>query len=365
MRQIQLILYNTFKIKLDSFGSRMLRLTLLTVSLFVLHIMAMVYFEGMKLGDAVWITFTTATTVGYGDLSASTPAGRASTILLMYLVGLWVFAEVIGLFMERREFVSESKKTGDWRWDMKDHIVIINTPDINGELYLSRLINEFRADNDFADTKIVVMTEKFPEGLSIELRGNDVVLVSGTVADTKAIENAGLANAKYAVVVCDKSDESKSDSYTLNAVYKTRKLNPDVFIAAECAIDENREGIFDVGANAIVRPVRSYPGLIVRAIDSVGSEKIFEDLFSSAHAKIDSIDDIMYLHTYMHSKNIGTNIPKAVMSWKNIVLQTIQGFDNVPVGLRMKNSEVFFNPDMSDMFELDGISGVFILSNEP
>lgn len=45
------------------------------------------YFEGMSFSDALWWSFVTATTVGYGDLSPSTNAGRIIASLLM-IVGI-------------------------------------------------------------------------------------------------------------------------------------------------------------------------------------------------------------------------------------------------------------------------------------
>lgn len=39
--------------------------------------------EGMKLSDGLWWAFVTTTTVGYGDISPSTGAGRAIAIVLM------------------------------------------------------------------------------------------------------------------------------------------------------------------------------------------------------------------------------------------------------------------------------------------
>ena len=47
----------------------------------------MMYFEHMKFADALWWSFVTATTVGYGDLSPSSNAGRIIASLLM-LVGI-------------------------------------------------------------------------------------------------------------------------------------------------------------------------------------------------------------------------------------------------------------------------------------
>ena len=47
----------------------------------------MMYFEEMTFQDALWWSFVTATTVGYGDLSPATNAGRIIASMLM-LVGI-------------------------------------------------------------------------------------------------------------------------------------------------------------------------------------------------------------------------------------------------------------------------------------
>ncbi len=51
------------------------------------------YFEHMQFEDALWWAFVTATTVGYGDLSPSTKAGRVIASLLM-LVGIGVIGSL-------------------------------------------------------------------------------------------------------------------------------------------------------------------------------------------------------------------------------------------------------------------------------
>lgn len=48
---------------------------------------AMTYFENMAFKDALWWSFVTATTVGYGDLSPASGAGRIIACLLM-IVGI-------------------------------------------------------------------------------------------------------------------------------------------------------------------------------------------------------------------------------------------------------------------------------------
>ena len=73
----------------DELKREMLRSSFFVMLIFILHVIAMMTFEGMKASDALWLTFTTATTVGYGDISATTLQGRSATVVLLYLGGIF------------------------------------------------------------------------------------------------------------------------------------------------------------------------------------------------------------------------------------------------------------------------------------
>lgn len=59
----------------------------LSVGAILVSAVAMMYVEGMNFVDALWWSFVTATTVGYGDLSPSSGAGRIIAAILM-IVGI-------------------------------------------------------------------------------------------------------------------------------------------------------------------------------------------------------------------------------------------------------------------------------------
>ena len=67
---------------------RLGKLFLLLAGLIAVHASAMVYFEGFSPGDALWLSITTATTVGYGDLSAGTWQGRLITVICIYFFAI-------------------------------------------------------------------------------------------------------------------------------------------------------------------------------------------------------------------------------------------------------------------------------------
>jgi len=61
--------------------------------------------EGRTIGDSVWLSFVTTTTVGYGDISPSTTAGRIIAAILM-LIGIGFISTltstISSYFIDRR-----------------------------------------------------------------------------------------------------------------------------------------------------------------------------------------------------------------------------------------------------------------------
>jgi voltage-gated potassium channel len=48
----------------------------------------------------------------------------------------------------------------------------------------------------------------------------------------------------------------------------------------ECVDDSNRDRLYKIGARVVLRPIRSYPEIVVRAMVAPGSEAIIEDFFT-------------------------------------------------------------------------------------
>ena len=143
---------------------KLFELLVLLAGLGILHMIAMRVFEGLSWGDAAWLTMTTMTTVGYGDMSAETLYGRWSTVLMMYLAGIFLLAQIAGEFIDYRIDRQERMRKGLWSWKMKNHIVIINTPDKDGSRYLQTLVEQVRKSTSLEEYPIQIFSPNFPEG---------------------------------------------------------------------------------------------------------------------------------------------------------------------------------------------------------
>ena len=102
---------------------RLGKTALILFFLIALHSIAIAYIEDLSLEDSIWLSITTVTTVGYGDLSAETTEGRIVTIIILYGIGISLVAQLAAEFFDYRTITRDRKITGQWRWKkMKNHI---------------------------------------------------------------------------------------------------------------------------------------------------------------------------------------------------------------------------------------------------
>ena len=247
-----------------------------------LHTGAMMGLEGMNLGDAFWLTMTTVATVGYGDLSAHTMLGRAATISLGFLGGVALLAQTASLYFEARQIKRDKVLNGKWKWNMDNHIVIINSPKNNAEGYFKKLISEFRvSDLEGSQTPMVVVCPDMTTGMPEDVRKYNVAHVNEPITSKEAFDKSNVAEAKTIVILAKDPEDALSDSITFDLVSRVREANPTATIIAEATTDENRKRLKALGADQVMRPMRTYPEMMVRSILAPGAETVIEDLFDS------------------------------------------------------------------------------------
>ncbi len=259
---------------------------LYVVAVIGLHSIAMMLLEGMSATDALWLTLTTLTTVGYGDVSASSVQGRVATVLLLYVGGIFVAANLAGDFFDYRTLRSNAMKRGDWRWDdLQGHIVIVGS-ERDSEQHLCRMVAEFEHNEITADRATVLITQCWENGLPPLLENKDMRLVRGYGGDPRMLENAGVKKADIVIVLSWDENDIVSDGRTFDVIHRAREINRTATIMAECVDDANRPRLQVAGADFVMRPVRAYPEMLVGAMVHPGSGTILENLFTASGEQI-------------------------------------------------------------------------------
>ena len=202
---------------------RIQRLFFILLGLLLLHTGAMLLLEGMTLQQSLWLTLTTLTTVGYGDLSASTLAGQAATVILMFVTGITLVTFIISDYIDYRFYRRERIKTGRWRWNMINHILLINSPKHGGTQYYIRLFQQLRANDDYKTTPIQILTTEFPNGLPSELVELGVTHFHGEGTNVHDLSAVNIRKARHIIILAKDANDTISDSNTFDTLHVVRE----------------------------------------------------------------------------------------------------------------------------------------------
>jgi len=263
--------------------SRMKRLFAILGVLLSVQVLIIWAVEELSLFEAAWLTMTTLVTVGYGDYAPQTMIGRFSTIVLMFITSITLLTLIVSDYIAYRFYRRERILSGRWIYKMNDHIIIINTPQHGGDQYFMRFASQIRAIPGYETIPIMILTRQFPMGLPTELSDIGVVHYHGAGFDPEALKAVHAGSARHIIVLAADEADPYSDSLTFDIAHRLTELNLGNHTIVECVNDQNRGRFKALGVRTIIRPVRTYPEIMVRSVVAPGSEKVLEDLFNYEH----------------------------------------------------------------------------------
>lgn len=210
-------------------------------ALLVLGSLGYVIIEGWSFFDALYMTVTTLTTVGYGEIHPMDQAGRAYTMVLI-LAGVGVMLYIVGALArvvvegEIQEALGKRKIRRHVQ-KLKDHYVIC------GFGRLGKIIAR-----QLSQAKIpLVVVENDPEVLvKLEAQGYD--FVAGDATREEVLLEAGIERAKGLVAVLH------SDAGNVYIVLTARSLNPRLDIVARGEEPASHQKLVRAGADRVESP---------------------------------------------------------------------------------------------------------------
>ncbi|NBC08797.1 MAG: hypothetical protein GVY26_16525 [Bacteroidetes bacterium] len=260
-------------------------LGLLFLLLMLLHVLAMMLFEGLSLGDATWLTITTATTVGYGDISAATAAGRLSTALLMYLGGIFILAQLAGLVFEATAEKREQRLYGKLPINAQGHIVIFGWR----EAYLTDTVRQIRSSiAPLHDADIIIVSDQMTP-LPDPLIQQEVRHVVGPIYDSNTLDKAAVRRAAT-VVISPEQEDYTADFTTLDLIQRLRAHGVQAPVIAELQDAARTEDARALGATHVQLFNPNYPDMLARSILAPGAEALVEEITK------DSKTEMLVLH---------------------------------------------------------------------
>jgi voltage-gated potassium channel len=221
---------------------RRLRVSLaLLVAVAAVGTFGFVSIEHFPLIDAVYMTVTTLTTVGFGEIHPLSPAGRLFTIGLI-CVGLATVYGVIGsalelLFEEHLRGAVEHRRVEHRLRQLKDHVIICGYGRIGQEL----------ARELAAQDHLFVVVDRDPQHAAA-LTEASILHVIGDASEEETLRHAGIERARSLIAV------ASTDAENIFITLTSRSLNPRLQIVARSVREQDQHKLRRAGADRVVSP---------------------------------------------------------------------------------------------------------------
>ncbi len=196
-------------------------------------------FTGLEtLGDAIYYVIVTVATVGYGDMTPTTPTAKWFSLSVI-IFGTGAFTVAIGSLIvpaiESRMASAFGKMTGSELQLFEDHIIVLGYSDVT-----ESLLEELAGEAD-----IGLVTEDTEAATKY---GEDVVVLGADPTEESSMLDANIDDARGVVVT------TKDDADNVLAVLTARQADPDIRIVAAGNEASHLDKLKAVGADEVISP---------------------------------------------------------------------------------------------------------------
>jgi voltage-gated potassium channel len=214
--------------------------------------------------DCIWYSFISISTIGYGDLSATSLGARIGTLIFIVIIGLAAFTTFFGIILDWFMDLHEREKKGMSRVHEKGHVIIVNFPSAHR---VKQVIEELAQEEGSRKRPIVIVTDTINE---LPFTYPDVSFVHGSPVEEESYDQANIAGAGEAIVLCTAPDDPNSDSVVASIVSIIEHIKPDLYTVAECLNAKHRRLFESSSCDSIVCSTRIANNLLVHESQDKG-----------------------------------------------------------------------------------------------
>ena len=232
--------------------------------------------NGLSIGDSLWYSIVSITTIGYGDYSAESVGARVGTAVFIIVVGLAAFTSSVGLMVDWFVQFRYKERRGMGRSRARGHLLIVNFPN---ESRVKQIIEEFTRDDEYRGREIILVDNRLEE-LPYSIK--NVSFIRGSLLEQETFERAGIADASQAIILSTSTEDLRSDSLVASIAFVMERMNPEMSIVAECQ-DPKHAVLFNVSERvSLVYTTRVANNLLVQEAQDPGVTLLTEAITSNA-----------------------------------------------------------------------------------
>jgi voltage-gated potassium channel len=225
------------------FQRRALTALLTYVGLALLGAVGYVVVEGVRFGDALYMTVITLTAVGYDEVFPLSAAGRSYTVVVLVMgiswMGVWfAFITAFVVELDLTNVLRSRRMTGRID-DLKDHVIVCG---------VGRTGTEVVRELEQTGAPWVVIEQDPERVATLRKELPEALVVEGDATRDAELEAAGIHRARGLVA------SLSHDTDNLFICLSARDLNPGLAIVARASQEETRDKLFRAGASHVVSP---------------------------------------------------------------------------------------------------------------
>lgn len=242
---------------------------------FIAHTILHHQIEKTTLIEAIWQTWQTVLTVGYGNAPATSLWGRVNTMILCSL-GIALGGALISGVFEVIQYRKTRRRTGLMKNPHSEGCIVINFPGTGPFL---GFINELRALPEWEDVPICVIDEKLEELPAAVAGLSDVHFVHGSPLDERIYSQANLKKASSIVVFPVQPGIASSDgatAITVKHVLGYCNNSSDVRVMYVLVDPNNADLFLGLNASSIFESFEVLA--VVQEMQDLGSAGVYQTL---------------------------------------------------------------------------------------
>ncbi len=306
------------------------------------------YFLEMRPGnrgdlfDAMWWAVVTVTTVGYGDIVPSTPAGKFLSMALM-ATGIGLLATLSGnlasALVERRA----KKRKGLLKVNISGHFIVLGW-----NIHALNLIKSLTRGHDLEKTSVICVNALAPETFTeltafLDL-GDRLLFVRGNPAQEGVLNRSAPKRARQAYIISPEDvAPEEADQQSLFIALTFKGIAPQTPLFAEVCLAANRGHLVRAGVDEVI----CRGELTSRILGTMGSHPV---LWNLIHTLVGHADGKALGYRRMEADERG-------MAWKDLVRKVLDKDGALPLAACRLKRDV----TLEELMDQDSALDNFIL----